>query len=123
MGRHKFTIAVDCDGVLHSYTSPWENAHTISDPPVEGAIEWLNTITDRLNVVIHTTRGETAEGCAAVLQWLREYGYTGPDLIVTHEKPPALVYLDDRAVRFEGPGTFPTADDVFKLRPWNKPAN
>lgn len=35
------------------------------------------------------------------------------------KKPPTLVYLDDRAIRFEG--TFPTAQDIHNARPWNKP--
>jgi hypothetical protein len=36
-------------------------------------------------------------------------------------KPPALIYLDDRAYRFTGPGSFPTPDQVHASRPWNKP--
>jgi hypothetical protein len=35
-------------------------------------------------------------------------------------KPPALIYLDDRAVRFTGPESWPTTDQVHKLKPWNK---
>lgn len=108
------------DGVLHSYTSPWQGHETIPDPPVEGAIEWLNQITKKLDVVIFTTRGATARGQAAVLVWLGEHGYVGPALEVTNVKPPALIYLDDRAVRFEGPGTFPTVDQIHAARPWNK---
>ncbi len=30
----RYTVAVDFDGVLHAYISPWVNAHTIPDPPV-----------------------------------------------------------------------------------------
>jgi hypothetical protein len=122
MADKRWTVAVDCDGVLHAYTSPWENAHTLPDEPVEGAIDWLHEMVKRFNVAILTTRGETPEGCAAVMTWLRKHGYTGPDLEVTHEKVPALAYVDDRAIRFTGPGSFPTADEIFAARPWNKPA-
>lgn len=38
----RYTLAVDFDGVLHQYTTPWSNAATIPDPPVDGAIAWLN---------------------------------------------------------------------------------
>jgi hypothetical protein len=115
----RYTVAVDFDGVLHAYTTPWIDAATIPDPPVDGAIEWLHEISERFDVVILTTRGRTPEGCAAVLAWLEEHGAPAPEL-VTAEKVPALIYLDDRAIRFEGPGSFPTVDAIHLARPWNK---
>lgn len=126
-GSRKRTIAVDFDGVLHWYTSPWVNEYTIPDPPVPGAIEWLREMEQSFEVVILTTRGRTWRGRRAVLQWLWKHGVHAPgaemwsDLKfkVTHNKPPALVYLDDRAMRFAG--VFPTADDIHRARPWNKP--
>ena len=123
----QYTVAVDFDGVLHSYTSPWVNAETIPDPPVPGAIEWLREIVKDFQVIIFTTRGKTDAGRAAVIAWLLKHGLHeamagGVSFPVTAEKPPALVYLDDRAIRFEGPGTFPTAQQIHAARPWNKPA-
>ena len=39
----------------------------------------------------------------------------------SYVKVPALIYFDDRAVRFEGPGTFPTKDAIHQQYiPWNK---
>lgn len=116
----RYTLAVDCDGVLHSYTSGWQGANSLPDPPVEGAIDWLNDIVQHFEVVILTTRGDQEGGNVAVLYWLREHGYTGPDLLITSRKVPALMYVDDRGWRFEGPGSFPTADQVHQARPWNK---
>lgn len=40
----RYTVAVDFDGVLHRYDTPWINAATIPDPPVDGAIEWLSRV-------------------------------------------------------------------------------
>ena len=121
MGK-RYTIAVDFDGVLHSYTSPWQAAHVIPDPPVEGAIEWLMRIVEEFDVVIFTTRGKTWRGRRAVLRWLHEQSFYlyDTEIKVTAKKPPCLIYLDDRAYRFEGPGTFPTADQIHRARPWNK---
>jgi len=117
----RYTIAVDFDGVIHSYTSPWVNAHTIPDPPVEGAIAWLREMAQDFQVIIFTTRGKTPEGRVAVQEWLENNGWIdGAYVTVTAEKPPALVYLDDRAVRFEGPGTFPSKEQIHAARPWNK---
>lgn len=118
----RYTVAVDFDGVIHSYSSPWVSPEVIPDPPVEGAIEWLNGIIDHFDMVIFTTRGRTAEGRGAVRRWLEENGAKGAILasLVTSDKQPALIYLDDRAYRFEGPGTFPTKEQIHAARPWNK---
>lgn len=124
----RYTIAVDFDGVLHSYSSPWVDEHTIPDPPVPGAIKWLNGIANHFNVVIFTTRGRTWRGRLSVLKWLWSHGASSPDaetwsdlpFKVTNKKPPALVYLDDRAIRFDG-NNFPTAQQIHAARPWNRP--
>lgn len=123
----RYTVAVDFDGVLHSYVSPWVNAHTIPDPPCKGAISWLCYISGRMEVIIFTTRGKTWRGRRAVRRWLWEHGYSEPgaecwgdlQIRVTDKKPPALVYIDDRAYRFLGEN-WPTVDEVHRLRPWNK---
>lgn len=116
----RYTVAVDFDGVIHSYTTPWERADIIPDPPVEGAIEWLLEIAKKFQVVIFTTRAATTAGRLAVLGWLRMRGVHVQEDEITSEKPAALIYLDDRAWRFEGPGTFPSAEQIHAARPWNK---
>jgi hypothetical protein len=150
----RYTIAVDFDGVLHSYASPWVNAHTIPDPPVEGALEWLRGIVAKFDIAIYSTRNHYWRGRRAMRRWLREHLYgvvytwaAAKGLMDHHfahiddqdevelmvddimrcvsfpkKKPAALIYLDDRAVRFEGPGHWPTVDDIHRARPWNKRA-
>jgi hypothetical protein len=114
-----YTIAVDFDGVLHMYTTPWESADIIPDPPVPGAIEWLRDMRKKFRVVIFTTRGKTLQGRQAVKEWLDKYGLEGEaPFDVVAEKPPALIYIDDRGYRFSG--VFPTSDEIHRLRPWNK---
>lgn len=117
--NERYTVAVDFDGVLHSYTSPWVNEHTIPDGPVPGAVEWLLEIAKHFHVVIFTTRGRTLAGKLAVQGWLRQLGVHVAEEDVTFEKPAALVYIDDRAWRFEG--RFPTRQEIHEARPWNKP--
>lgn len=128
--NERYTIAVDFDGVIHRYDSPWVNAYTIPDLPVDGAISWLWHIIQRFDIVIFSTRCKTWRGRMAVRKWLRKHagnlysespGYFGIESVkLSHAKPPALVYLDDRALRFEG--DFPSAKDIHRLRPWNKPS-
>ncbi len=118
----RYTIAVDFDGVLHSYQSPWVAAHVIPDPPVEGAMAWLATIAQDFDVVIHTTRGRTWRGRRAVRRWLNDryaFSWQHRKWRVTDRKVPALLYVDDRGWRFTG-SRFPTKDDIHAARPWNK---
>jgi len=117
--NRRATVAVDFDGVLHSYTTPWAGADICPDPPVEKAIEWLNDIVQSFDVVILTTRGGQTGGDRAVLTWLKDNGYVGPDLYVTSHKVPALLYIDDRAWRFTGTN-FPTVEEIEQAIPWNK---
>jgi hypothetical protein len=116
----RYTVAVDFDGVIHSYVTPWSEAHIIPDPPVDGAIEWLLNTAEKFNVVIFTTRAKTLAGKLAVRGWLRMHGVHVQETEITAEKPAALIYLDDRAYRFLGPGTFPTSEQIHAARPWNK---
>ncbi len=126
--NERYTVAVDFDGVIHRYDSPWVNAHTIPDGPVDGAIEWLFSALIKFDVVIFSTRCKTWRGRRAVRQWLKKHSgglyYESPgsrgieDVTLSYEKPPALVYIDDRAWRFSG--SFPTAAEIHAARPWNK---
>lgn len=126
----KRTICVDFDGVIHAYTSPWVAPHVIPDPPVPDAFNWLLArLHEGFEVVICSTRARTWRGRRAIRRWLRHHGGEGlyyecmgfaglEDLKVTDRKVPAIVYLDDRALRFEG--RWPTLAEL-EARPWNKP--
>lgn len=100
------TIAVDFDGVIHRY-SRGSSGRPIYDPPVEGAREALARIHVRYKVVIFTTRvNPQMPGAESqmnnVLAWLDRHGFrTGEHFDeITHVKPPALAYIDDRAIQF-----------------------
>lgn len=112
------TLAVDFDGVLHSYTSGWKGAVEIPDPPTDGAIEFLQAMRKHYRVVVFTTRAETPAGVIAVRDYLHQHGYPISLSDITYTKPPAVVYLDDRALRFDG--TFPTLEQIREATiPWN----
>ena len=118
--KKRWTVAVDVDGVLHSYVSGWQGADVLPDPPVPGAIEWLETISKDFDVAICSTRCETQEGCAAVQDYLLRHGLPESvlgSLTIRAGKPPALLYIDDRGWRFEG-NNFPSVQDIHRARPW-----
>jgi hypothetical protein len=98
--RPRRTVCLDFDGVLHSYKSGWRGEAIIPDPPIHGTREAIARLRSLYRIVVHSTRCRTAEGRAAVEAWLREHGITVDE--VCEHKPPALAYVDDRAVPFRG---------------------
>ena len=97
----KKTVVFDFDGVIHSYKSGWQGVATISDPPVPGIKEAINDIRIAgYEVVIVSTRTATPEGAKSVQNWLQANGIMVDR--VCSEKPPAHVYIDDRAICFDG---------------------
>jgi hypothetical protein len=123
------TIAVDFDGVINSYTSGFSGSE-IPDPPVKGAIEWLEEMTKVCKILIHTARLEYEEEEGQppqeqlIRDWLIKWGLSDEALgklrFVT--KPVATIYLDDRAVRFTGKN-FPTEERIRTHTTWNGPSN
>jgi hypothetical protein len=97
------TVALDFDGVLHSYVSGWTGVEP-TDPPTPGALDFVRELLAAGVVVrILTTRAQTPEGQTATVRWLIQHGFRDhqntEDLLVTCEKIPAVAYVDDRAVR------------------------
>jgi hypothetical protein len=97
------TVVFDFDGVIHSYTSGWLGETTIPDPPVPGIQKALKEIHDAgYEVVVVSTRCKTALGRMAIENWIDMYGMTQEVDKVCKEKPPAIAYIDDRAICFDG---------------------
>ncbi|WP_157253147.1 hypothetical protein [Nonomuraea typhae] len=107
------TVAVDFDGVIHAYSRGWHDG-SIYDDAIPGALDGVRALMAHFSVFIHTSR--TA---GHVAEWLIEHGiqavthsqaeaagepvqfWTERGLVlVSNRKLPAIVYLDDRAVRF-----------------------
>lgn len=112
------TVVFDFDGVIHSYTSGWKGNDSIPDPPVPGIKEAIAEIRAAgYKVVVVSTRCATTEGYGAIRAWLIDNGIEVDD--VKTEKPPAVVYIDDRAICFDGhPETL--LQKIQAFRPWNK---
>jgi hypothetical protein len=63
--------------------------------------------------------GEPEKIEAALREWFLEHGFPPEaldQLEFSANKIPAQVYLDDRCIRFEGPGSFPTNRAVERSR-------
>jgi hypothetical protein len=98
--RRRPTICVDFDGVIHSYVSGWCGETAIPDPPIHRAKEAIARLRQQYRVVVHSTRCQSAAGRKAIREWLKKHGIEIDE--ICRSKPPAMVYLDDRAVPFKG---------------------
>ena len=114
----KQTVVFDFDGVIHSYTSGWKGVGVIPDPPVPGIKEAIDDIRAAgYEVVVVSTRCSSQEGAEAIGKYRSNHDICVDD--VRKEKPPAIVYIDDRAICFDGnPATLLGKIQAFK--PWNK---
>lgn len=114
------TVVFDFDGVIHSYTSGWQGAVFITDPPVPGIKEALRDIRNAgYEIVIVSTRCTYTCGMEAIKKWLDKYDIAQYVDRICKEKPPAVVYIDDRAICFDGrPDTL--LDKIRRFTPWNK---
>ena len=119
--QHEFRVAIDFDNVLHSYTSPWSASADISDPPLLGAIEWLERLAaEGARIILHSCRftcwnpdaagfiaGDPEDVEAAVWEWLTKHGLSDVacervSMWTWVGKPYADAYVDDKAIAFCG---------------------
>ena len=121
----KKILCLDFDGVIHSYSSGWQGADNIEDPPVPGALQWMKQAVLVFDVQIFSSRSNQEGGIAAMEHWLsywegRECGSADllKEVSFPTEKPPAHVTLDDRAITFTG--EWPYLSDLVQFKPWNK---
>lgn len=114
--KMKKTVVFDFDGVIHSYTSGWKGEDVIPDPPVTGIKDSVQQIRNAgYEVVIVSTRCASEKGMEAVKKYLADNEIAVDR--VCKEKPPAIVYIDDRAICFDG-----KSDELLKkieqFKPW-----
>jgi len=122
--KYRPTIAIDFDGVIHKYSEGWKDG-SIYDEPIEGALKAIKELMKDYSVFIFSTRSpwqivrwlnsgehypycgamayDTANGYEArVIPFWVKFWNKKDVLGVTRRKLPAMVYVDDRALKFEG---------------------
>ena len=92
----KSIVCVDLDGVLNQFDG-WKGAEYFH-PPRPGARE----VRQRLNEIGYEVVVFTVRWKPHVEQWLAANGLAEFVASVTDRKPPAHVYVDDRALCFDG---------------------
>jgi hypothetical protein len=132
------TIAVDFDGVIHSYTSGWKGATVIPDPPTDSqVIRRLHEYCDHFNVCISSARSKEPGGIEAMRDWFDRWEskhdwelLDAEALRATHRmplskrlwfpivKPSAFVTIDDRAIQFTG--VLPSVGEIEGFKTWQQ---
>lgn len=103
--KHK-TIAVDFDGVLHTFDSFGDGS--ISGEPIKDGKDVLRKLVDQgYRIVIFTTRlnpvwEDVEQQMKEIIDWLGKNGFEVNVHYheITNNKPEAVAYIDDRAIRF-----------------------
>ena len=113
----KKTIVFDFDGVIHSYTSGWKGIDVIPDKPTDGIKDVIDDLRNKgYEVIIVSTRCVEEKGIKAIQNYLKENDIVVDDIMA--HKPPALVYVDDRAITFDG-DTSTLVEKICNFKPWN----
>ena len=112
----KKTIVFDFDGVIHRYSKGWQDG-SIYDIPVDGIKEVIDKLRETYKIVVVSTRTKTKKGRNEVLAWLDEYNIEIDDIMA--EKPPAIIYVDDRGINFDG-NCKKLLKNIKKFRPWTE---
>jgi hypothetical protein len=136
MSNHKKILCLDFDGVIHSYTSGWRGPRNIPDPPVPGAIEFIDKFImeycdcpdsicamappGEWELHIYSSRSRYWFAKRAMRRWLVKHGLDRRFFEVIKfptRKPPATLLIDDRALTFVG--IFPAFESILEFKPWN----
>ena len=109
------TVAMDFDGVIHSYRSGWQGATIAQDEPTTGIREAIEKLRQDYRVVVVSSRCLHKGGRRTIKRYLGKHGIEVDE--ITGKKVPALAYIDDRAIMFYGDAAS-LPGQVNTLRTW-----
>ena len=118
-------LAIDFDGVIHSYERGWADG-SIYGSVVDGFWDWASKASQYFTLVIHSARSGMAGGNRAMEQFLiREFPGPPsemPPLEFSYDKPRAMLFINDRAVQFNGDwyDRELAPESLRAFRPWNQ---
>lgn len=121
-------LALDFDGVVHSYDKGWQSGEIYGEV-TPGFFAWLREAVQHFDVQIYSSRSDTEVGRERMREWLewqaRSYGAQAVLLNAVKfpvHKPKAFVGIDDRVLTFQGSWTDPELSPVVlrDFKPWNQ---
>jgi phosphoheptose isomerase len=103
-------LGVDFDGVIHKCSKGYYDG-TIYDDPVDGVHDALESLSKKYTIIVHTCKARKDRGLVngktgveLIWEWLERHGLAQYVSKVSSEKPRAVAYIDDKAIRFESWG-------------------
>lgn len=123
-------LCIDFDGVIHSYEKGWQNGE-IYGTVLPGFFDWAAYAKNIFKLVIYSSRSKNPETLKQMSDWLQiELQFWIPlttetlsfeDFEFAHEKPPAFLTIDDRAICFKGDWSSEELDltTLRNFKPWN----
>tara|TARA_R110002020_G_scaffold265980_3_gene480821 strand:+ start:3140 stop:4147 length:1008 start_codon:yes stop_codon:yes gene_type:complete len=107
MENQQMNLAIDFDGVIHNFDKGWHDGTCYGDP-IEGSLEAIKKLSEKYNLIIFSAKVrpdrplvDNKTGKELVCEWLKKHGVMKYIQEVTHEKPRAKYYIDDKALEFK----------------------
>ena len=101
------TLALDFDGVIHNDIKGFHDG-TIYGDPIKGTKEALLKLSKSYNLVIYSCKSQPQRplinnktGTELIWEWLEQWGMEQYISDVVINKPNALVYIDDKGLKFK----------------------
>jgi len=132
----KKTVCLDFDGVINPYSKGWQQGVLYEKNVVPGFFEWADKMmtSDDIHLVIYSSRSKDSVMVMQMREWLQECfnqwrwqttktpNWTINDIEFAHEKPPAWLTIDDRAVQFQGTWDDPalSLESIANFKSWNQ---
>lgn len=102
----QINLGIDFDKVIHKCSKGFYDG-TVYDDPVNGVEEALKTLSEKYTLICYTAKAKPDRGLVngktgtqLVWEWLKHYNLDKYISKVTAEKPRAVAYIDDKAIRF-----------------------
>ena len=133
---HKPILCLDFDGVIHKYSKGWQGG-AIYDTYVPGFFKWASEACKHFKLVVYSSRSKDPDGSRLMREAIGKWsiqsiidGEMAPEydwselfgaLEYAHEKPPAFLTIDDRAITFNGVWSHPwlAPSSLLTFKPWN----
>lgn len=127
-------LCLDFDGVIHDYKEGWLDG-VIYGAVTPGFFEWATVAKQYFTLVVYSSRSKTPDGVSSMFCWLKnQWGVwiaTSPELDgcdpviyldfeFAHEKPPAMLTIDDRAITFEGTWAGLDPATLLNFKTWSQ---
>ena len=119
-------MCFDFDGVIHIHPETTPN-DVCAGEPVQGVMDTLKEYSKKYTIAVFSVRSVILEGRTAMERFIAYHGgmALAAKIQFPDHKPKCPWYFDDRAIRIDGPDTFPSSEELESDKyalPWYKRA-